>query len=151
MTMSQRLIQTQKQEQKLQQRLSQQQMLQVRLLEMPLAELEESVTLELDDNPALETASTEDVYSEDRMEDGERSEETFEEQTEREEREDTLDSALEGLGRDDEMPETYVGNDQSTADYEEIVYGDTTSFYDNGRDRSERGRAGNHGVSHRLA
>ncbi|MBR1469595.1 MAG: RNA polymerase sigma-54 factor, partial [Prevotella sp.] len=50
--MAQKLIQTQKQELKQQQRLSQQQMLQVKLLEMPLAEFEESIAMELDDNPA---------------------------------------------------------------------------------------------------
>ena len=35
-------------------RLSQQQLLQIRLLEMPLTELEENINAELDDNPALE-------------------------------------------------------------------------------------------------
>ena len=44
------------------QRLSQQQMLQVHLLEMPLTELEQSVNAELDDNPALETTSPEDIF-----------------------------------------------------------------------------------------
>ena len=64
--MAQELIQTQKQEQKLQQRLSAQQMLQVRLLEMPLTELEESINVELDDNPALETMSIDDAMSDER-------------------------------------------------------------------------------------
>ena len=131
--MNVKLIQTQKQEQKLVQRLSQQQMLQVKLLEMPLTEFEESVNAELDDNPALETVSSDDAL----YDGGERSaegaaEESFEEQTEREEREDALDSALENIGRDDEMPETYYAYDKqsSGADYEEMVYGDTVSFYD---------------------
>ena len=66
--MAQKLIQTQKQEQKLVQRLSQQQMLQVKLLEMPLTELEENINAELYDNPALETASPDDMMSEDRDE-----------------------------------------------------------------------------------
>ena len=134
---AQKLIQTQKQEQKLQQRLSQQQMLQVKLLEMPLAEFEESITMELDDNPALETVSTEDALYEEagvrsqESVDGSQEEESFEEQTEREERQDALEKALEGIGRDDDMPETFnpAGNNQ-TADYEEMVYGDTVSFYD---------------------
>ena len=130
--MAQKLIQTQKQEQKLQQRLSQQQMLQVKLLEMPLAEFEESIAMELDDNPALETASPEDaLYEEAADRSQEAREESFEEQTEREERQDALEKALEGIGRDDEMPETFHADSNSqNADYEEIVYGDTTSFYD---------------------
>ena len=61
MSQRQELIQTQKQVQ--QQRLTQQQMLVVRMLEMPLNELEESVGAEIDDNPALETASAEDDYT----------------------------------------------------------------------------------------
>ena len=39
------------------QRLTASQMIQVKLLEMPLAQLEETVNAELDDNPALETLS----------------------------------------------------------------------------------------------
>ena len=50
--------------------------------------------------------------------------------TEREERESALDDALEGLGRDYEMPETYMAGNTQNADYEEMVYGDTISFYD---------------------
>ena len=126
--MAQNLIQTQRQEQKLQQRLSQQQMLQVKLLEMPLAEFEESIAMEIDDNPALETVATDDaLYDEERPRD---EQESFEEQTEREEREDALEKALENIGRDDEMPETFNPTNTQNADYEEIVYGDTTSFYD---------------------
>ena len=37
------------------QRLTQQQMMLVKMLEMPLTELEQSVSAELDDNPALES------------------------------------------------------------------------------------------------
>ena len=128
--MAQKLIQTQKQEQKLVQRLSQQQMLQVKLLEMPLTELEENINAELYDNPALETASPDDMMSEDRDERMEDREETFEEQNEREERADALDNALENIGRDDEMPLSYSYENDPNADYEQIVYGDTVSFYD---------------------
>lgn len=63
--MAQKLIQTQNQTLTQVQRLSQQQMLQVKLLEMPLNELEESITAELDDNPALESESTDDALNED--------------------------------------------------------------------------------------
>ncbi len=130
--MKTRLIQEQKLEQKLVQRLSQQQMLQVKLLEMPLSEFEQSVIAELDDNPALETVSPDDALYEGERSQDSREDESFEEREEREEREDALDTALENIGRDDEMPETYSGNrrEESGADYEEIVYGDPVSFYD---------------------
>ena len=129
--MAQKLIQTQNQTLTQVQRLSQQQMLQVKLLEMPLNELEESITAELDDNPALESESTDDALNEDCDEAEENEgEENFDEITEREERESALDDALEGLGRDDEMPETYMAGNTQNADYEEMVYGDTISFYD---------------------
>ena len=131
--MAQKLIQTQEQKQVQVQRLSQQQMLQVRLLEMPLTELEQSVTAELDDNPALEVdsldASEHDVYQDEGTAEAGH-EEDFEQQTEREERESALDAALENIGRDDEMPDTFSNENYQNADYEEIVYGDTTSFYD---------------------
>ncbi len=144
--MPQKLVQ--EQEQKLQQvqvqRLSQQQMLQVRLLEMPLAELEENVAAELNDNPALEERRDDmDDYSsgdggdvdsvsvESDTDDG--SDSGYEARTEREEREEALDKALEGLGSDDAMPIASDGHSyQNTAetDYEEKVWGNTTSFYD---------------------
>ena len=62
--MAQEQIQIQEQRQLQVQRLSQQQMLQVKLLEMPLTELEESVNAELDDNPALEKGREEGELSE---------------------------------------------------------------------------------------
>lgn len=128
--MAQRLIQTQTQKQIQTQHLSQQQMLQVKLLEMPVTELEESVNMELDDNPALEVSDPDDALGEDRDETIEDEDENFDQQTEREEREEALDSALENIGRDDEMPESFQSGNYQNADYEEIVYGDTTSFYD---------------------
>ena len=129
--MAQELIQELKQEQKLQQRLSAQQMLQVRLLEMPLPKLEESINTELDDNPALEAMQPDDALSDshDAQPDDE-AYETFEQQSEREEREDALDNALSNIGRDDEMPQNYSAGNYQNAEYEEMVYGDTISFYD---------------------
>ena len=139
--MAQKLIQTQTQQQVQQQRLSQQQMLQVKLLEMPLAELEQSISAELDDNPALEEKRDDDsvdmenanaeAASGDDADDATEGD-SYEEKTEREEREEALDNALEDLGSDDEMPEpTHVGSQSNPdADYEEAVWGDTTSFYD---------------------
>ncbi|MGI6243564.1 MAG: RNA polymerase factor sigma-54 [Prevotella sp.] len=139
--MPQKLVQTQTQQQVQQQRLSQQQMLQVKLLEMPLAELEENVFTELDDNPALEERH--DDLDGEGKESGEgdgalsgledAGEEPYDEKTEREEREEALDNALESLGKDDELPSPYsyvASQSNPDADYEEIVWGDTTSFYD---------------------
>ncbi|ALO49544.1 RNA polymerase factor sigma-54 [Hoylesella enoeca] len=129
--MAQRLVQMQTQKLAQQQRLSQQQMLQVRLLEMPLTELEESVNAELDDNPAMENGDADDALNDNREEqDEEREDESFDEKTEREERESALDEALGGIGRDDEMPQSSASYNDPNADYEEIVYGDITSFYD---------------------
>ncbi len=154
--MAQKLIQTQTQAQTQQQRLSQQQMLQVKLLEMPLAELEQNITVELDDNPALELSrndldgthsdgepaddDTADTGSDDtadtetnNADNPNTDDDSYERKSEREEREEALDNALANLGSDDEMPETehYGANDNNdNADYEEMVWGDTTSFYD---------------------
>jgi len=104
-------------------------MLQVKLLEMPLAELEQSVKDELNDNPALEKSMTDDPTAANDDQDI-HDNESFEQQQEREEREEALDNALQNIGRDDEMPVAYGQNNSQNADYEEIVYGDTTSFYD---------------------
>lgn len=127
--MAQKLVQTQEQKLAQVQRLSQQQMLNVHLLEMPLTELEESINAELDDNPALEKGDEEMPEStvDDRLDS---QDDDFDTENEREERQDALDAALENIGRDDEMPQTYSGSNNQNADYEEMVYGDTTSFYD---------------------
>ena len=140
--MAQKLIQTQAQKQQQLQKLSAQQMLQVKLLEMPLTELENNIYAELDDNPALESENPdcsllgEDNEDRSAIDDPDNSNDTdsedaYEAQTEKEEREDALDSALEVIGQDDQMPD-YNTERYSTqnADYEEMVYGDTTSFYD---------------------
>lgn len=180
--MAQNLIQTQ--EQKLQQiqKLTQQQMLQVRLTEMPLPELEESVKAEIDDNPALEVVSPDDaqpVYdasdnslfdndegngTQDSSNNGHSNngngnndndgdafgnhnndidddafdshDEQFNREQDREERASALDDALEGIGRDDEMPtafqagEAYADNGDGDSDSGEMVWGDSSSFYD---------------------
>ena len=127
--MAQEQIQIQTQKQQQVQRLSQQQMLQVKLLEMPLTELEESVNAELDDNPALEAGGEEadDINTNDTPES---TEDDFDTQKEREERQDALDSALERMRSDDDLPTYDARQQHNNADYEEIVYGDTTSFID---------------------
>jgi RNA polymerase sigma-54 factor len=128
--MAQKLIQTQEQKLAQIQRLSQQQMLQVKLLEMPLTELEESIQIELDDNPALETTNEDDYGVSDNNEHEDDNALTDEEKTEKEEREEALDHALENMGFDDEMPNYANKSDSNNADYEEMIYGDTVSFYD---------------------
>lgn len=133
--MAQNLVQTQEQKLAQQQKLTQQQMLQVHLLEMPLTELEQSITAELDDNPALESTEPDDAFAHDDMEQGSSGndeDEDFDSATEREERESALDDALSSIGQDDQMPEPsmYSSADRQSADYEEITYGDQISFYD---------------------
>ena len=91
--MSQKLVQTQEQKLAQQQRLTQQQVLQVKMLEMPLAEFEQNVQLELDDNPALETTPPENLTTESSDYDQEDYSETTEEKIEREERADEIGRA----------------------------------------------------------
>ena len=141
--MTQKLIQTQEQKLQQLQRLSAQQMLQVKMLEMPLNELEDNINAELDDNPALETENPDDALmgegNEDRSalddsdnsNDDEFGDDAHEAQSEKEERKDELDQALESIGKDDQMPDYNTDRyNTQNADYEEMVYGDTTSFYD---------------------
>lgn len=115
-------------------------MLVVRLLEMPLTELEQSVAAEIDDNPALESGAQDGATEADAPYDGASegdAEEDFDAATEREERESALDEALAGIGMDDEMPEAVspAMDDRQGADYEERTYGDQVSFYDKLREQ----------------
>lgn len=133
--MAQKLIQTQNLQQVQTQRLTQQQMLVVRMLEMPLAEFEQNVMAELDDNPALESTSPDDIMAPDddrRGADEDDIYEDFDTKNEREERESALDEALAGIGMDDEMPPAMAPGSAGNngAEYEEIIYGDNVSFYD---------------------
>lgn len=134
MALEQHLIQEQQQQQLLQQRLTAQQILQVRMLEMPLAQIEQAVNSELCDNPALEAESPygddaydgggDDAYApsgsessdegydgnddgEDSMFDEGRDDNAVMEQ-ERADREDAMDSALDNMGSDDRdgMPDS---------------------------------------------
>ena len=129
--------QIQEQRQLQQQRITQQQLLNVKLLSMSLAELEQNVAAELNDNPALEEAydddrtdlSADSSQSSDSDEDTNIDEPT-EETMEKEERQDELNQALENMGSDDDMDCDRDFNYRDSADYEEMVYGDTQSFYD---------------------
>lgn len=133
--MAQSLVQRQEQKLLQQQRLTQQQMMVVRMLEMPLAEFEQAVKTEIDDNPALEV-STDNPDNSDNLEYSEESEYAdHSDSPEEQERQSELDSALERMTGDDDMPlEPENWNlkpgTSAEADYEEITYGNQISFYD---------------------
>lgn len=128
--MAQKLVQQQEQKQVQRQMLTQQQMMVVRMLEMPLAEFENAVQTEIDDNPALEVSPDEMPNEANEVDD------TIVSTPEEEERQSELDAALENMTRDDEMPEVSVGiNNKDNADYEEITYGNQISFYDTLREQ----------------
>ena len=123
MSQTTKIVQQQVLKQQQVQRLSAQHMLLVKLLEMPLTELEQSINAELDDNPALETEQPDNINENDNLNETDNSEE--------DDRKDELDAVLQQMGSDDELP-SYDNTryQQHNADYEEIVYGDTLSFYD---------------------
>ena len=131
---------TQIQEQSLQQKQSQiishQQLLQASLVELPLMQLVDRVNTEMNDNPALELDSGYDdadntEYSDfsDHSESSDTSED-YDVLTEREERQSALDDALSNIGRDDDELPVYHGGSAVAEDREEMVYGQTTSFYE---------------------
>lgn len=143
MALEQNLSQEQLLQQQQVQRLTAQQFMQVKMLEMPLAQIEQNIKAELYDNPALEAeSSSSDAYgdmgSQDdgrtTDEDGDASEtDNFEAEKEKEDRDDALDSALESMGSDDSLGSdyrTYSNNSSPDEEQEEMVYGDTKSFYD---------------------
>jgi RNA polymerase sigma-54 factor len=128
--LAQKLVQQQEQKQVQRQMLTQQQMMVVRMLEMPLAEFENAVQTEIDDNPALEVSPDEMPNEANEVDD------MIVSTPEEEERQSELDAALENMTRDDEMPEASVGiNNKDNADYEEITYGNQISFYDTLREQ----------------
>ena len=126
-------IQEQLQQQKLGQTFSQQQLLQSSLIELPVAQLVDRINTEINDNPALECESPyddNDQTEENNFGDDSSDQDDFEMATEREERQSALDEALSGLGRDDEELPVYQSGSSYSEDREEIVYGETESFYD---------------------
>ena len=133
--MPQSLIQTQEQRLAQQQRLTAQQMLQVKLIEMSVAELEENIKAEIDDNPALEADYSGNMDFADNADtpdasDSSENSDDYLDQRDREDRQDALNEALQGLGGDDEMDDQYNPSNYHNADYEERVYGDVVSFAD---------------------
>ncbi len=127
--MAQEQIQEQRltQQQKLAQSITQQQLLQAQLTELPITQLVERVNAEMDDNPALEISAEEPEFSE--YQEAPESSDTSD-SYEDEERQSALDEAFESLGRDDEDLPVYHGGVSSQEEREEIVYGQTESFYD---------------------
>ncbi len=125
--------QRQTQGQKLTQSISHQQLLQATLVELPITQLVDRVNTEMNDNPALEadagydTPDTPDYP--DYPDDPEISDD-YAVSAEREERQSALDEALAGIGRDDEDLPVYHGGSNVADDREEIVFGQSESFYD---------------------
>ena len=131
--MAQKQIQEQQQtlSQKLTQSITQQQLLQAQLIELPVTQLLERINAEMDDNPALELKTDEDADDYDFQESSELIENTdHADDYEQEERQSALDAALENIGRDDEDLPVYQGGQAYHEDREEMVYGESLSFYD---------------------
>src|SRR5574344_1519430 len=127
--MAQSLIQTQAQQQAQLQKLSPQQLLQVKLMELPINELEQRISTEMYANPALESSNhTDDNESFTPQEENEGFDD-YEANYEREERQSALNEALENMSKDDEMP-VYNGGNGSQNGFNEVIYGDSVSFYD---------------------
>ena len=130
--MAQGQIQEQRltEEQRLTQSISQQKLLQAQLVELPVAQLVERINTEMDDNPALELSTDDPDYpdygGESEYDDTTESSDNYEQ----EERQSALDAALESLGRDDEELPVYQGGMSSQEEREEMVYGQSLSFYD---------------------
>ena len=134
--MAQSQIQEQSQQLKQGQSFSHQQLLQASLVELPITQLIDRINTEMNDNPALEADASYD-YSKDSdstdyndSADSFDGSEDFETRNEREERQSALDEALSNLGRDDEELPVYHGGTAVSEEREEMVYGQTVSFYD---------------------
>lgn len=131
-----RQTQEQLQQQKLSQTISHQQLLQASLVELPLMQLVDRVNTEMNDNPALEQESpynysdSSDYSESSDYSDSSDVSEDYEVLTEREERQSALDDALSNIGRDDDELPVYQGGSAMAEEREEMVYGQTTSFYD---------------------
>lgn len=133
MAQSQIQEQRQTQGQKLAQSISHQQLLQATLVELPITQLVDRINTEMNDNPALEVDASYDLpempeYSE--YPDDLDTSDDYSVSTEREERQSALDEALAGIGRDDEDLPVYHGGSNVAEDREEMVYGQSESFYD---------------------
>ena len=130
-----RLTQEQKQTQgqKLSQIVTQQQMLVSSLVELPITQLIDRIQTEMNDNPALEAepSNEESDYTDypEYPDDAESGDDIIA-GSEREERQSAMEEALERMYRDDEDLPVYQGGSNVAEEREEMVYGETTSFYD---------------------
>lgn len=100
---------------------------------MPLQQLLERIETEMHDNPALEPTVDEadpDYNESTDLMNSTESTDDYDAQREREERSDALDAALENLGRDDEDLPIYQSGRSSADEREEMIYGESLSFYD---------------------
>lgn len=125
--------QRQTQGQKLTQSISHQQLLQATLVELPITQLVDRVNTEMNDNPALEADAgydTPDTPDDPDYPNDPEISDDYAVSAEREERQSALDEALAGIGRDDEDLPVYHGGSNVADDREEIVYGQSESFYD---------------------
>lgn len=131
--MAQKQIQEQQQtlSQKLTQSITQQQLLQAQLIELPITQLLERVNAEIHDNPALELKTDEDPDDYDFQDTPDFQESTDNaDDYEQEGRQSALDAALENIGRDDEDLPVYQGGQAYHEEREEMIYGESLSFYD---------------------
>ncbi len=132
--MAQKQIQEQKltQQQKLTQTITQQQLLATQLTELPVTQLLERINMEMNDNPALETSAEEPLDNLDNLDPLENldTNKNSTDDYEQEERQSALDAALESIGRDDEDLPVYQGGYSNQEEREEMVYGQTVSFFD---------------------
>ena len=134
--MAQKIIQTQALQQT--QTLSPQQVLQVRLLEMPVSELEQRVKNEIIENGALEegdrSADAEDAYNDGAQDDAYEAEggdadlNAFSDLVASPSKE--LKDALGDYRSSDEVPDYLLNNYQQKDSMETIEYSDTISFYE---------------------
>lgn len=111
---------------------SQQQLLHAQLVELPINQLIERIKTEMDDNPALEASPDHQEYGEapERTDDTEPTGDDYDTQRDREDRQSALDDALQSIGRDDEDLPVYHGGSNVGEEREDIVYGASTTFYD---------------------
>lgn len=128
--MAQEQIQEQQQTLSLRQTqsITQQQLLQAQLIELPITQLLERVNAEMDDNPALEVNTDEEPEFTEFSENAENPESP--DDYEQEQRQSALDVALESIGRDDEDLPVYHDGQNYHEERDEMVYGETQSFYD---------------------
>ena len=128
--MAQEQIQEQRltEQQRLAQSITQQQLLQAQLTELPIMQLRERINAEMDDNPALEIVPDENSDYSEYADSPDYSDSN--DSYEQEERKSALDEALASLGRDDEDLPVYQGGLSSQEEREEMVYGQSESFYD---------------------